>query len=498
MPKATETKGNLGRRRSRVAQSSISSNRNRTNNGVRVWFLMAIVLLVATLYVTDTIAFAPPLPLQQNQRQEQHPLQLSLYSKNDPTHGPYEPSSCYHSRRRTRQASSTFTKSFTSTCGNSLGSALQASCLVPPPPPSHLQFLEQGSVWEDVPSVQASQHHRSTRKYRRRTVHGSTRKHGSPSLHDPAIVTLAKKAPHDSITAPTNSNNAWEDLVQTVLPSSSSSSSRTESAVTSIDSDPAYQRRKADWASKYASVEALRATFGVNRNGFWGDLDADRTRRLYKTLLPKALLELHAMGVQAQDLAPLAYRARVAAKLYARERSYVTLRIGSHMLDGIRTWQRYGQFDVTGMSYTQVWEKYAKAILEDADEDNESHAALREEDVTAQICLKILESSCRSNTMIDRLCLASGSHNSHHEDHDTTCLVPPHHCDDLNILTQDLERDVWSILDEAQTRAHDPRPHSPTEHPPSYNVQRWRTLRTLARVKRRLERLQHHPHPDSQ
>jgi len=82
-----------------------------------------------------------------------------------------------------------------------------------------------------------------------------------------------------------------------------------------------YQKRKTDWANRYTSLQSLKDTFGKNKNRFWGDLDAASARRLYKTLLPKALLELVHSGVRPEDLAPLAYQARVAAKQYARYRS---------------------------------------------------------------------------------------------------------------------------------------------------------------------------------
>merc|ERR1712232_304216 len=86
-----------------------------------------------------------------------------------------------------------------------------------------------------------------------------------------------------------------------------------------------------------------------------------------------------------EDLAPLAYQARVAAKLYARERSRVAVRIAANLFDGFRQLKRYGKFDTHGMTYDQIWEKYRKVILEDCDKEGGSCNALTEEDVTAQI-----------------------------------------------------------------------------------------------------------------
>ena len=137
-----------------------------------------------------------------------------------------------------------------------------------------------------------------------------------------------------------------------------------------------YEQRKAAWAAKYTSVSSLRTTFGTNKNKIFGDFDPFTTRRLYHTLLPRALLELRGLRdmmldgtvklsssskddddrtttplssstttnnsnnkhnddttninnnnnadliikQELKELAPLAYQARVAAKKYARER----------------------------------------------------------------------------------------------------------------------------------------------------------------------------------
>ena len=59
-----------------------------------------------------------------------------------------------------------------------------------------------------------------------------------------------------------------------------------------------YQKRKEEWANRYTSLKSLRDTFGSNKNRLWGDLDPASARRLYKTLLPKALLELVQAGVE--------------------------------------------------------------------------------------------------------------------------------------------------------------------------------------------------------
>jgi len=178
-----------------------------------------------------------------------------------------------------------------------------------------------------------------------------------------------------------------------------------------------FQLRKDEWARKYTSVDALRETFGRNRNKLWGDLDPTTARRVYKSLLPRALLELHNIGkgvLKPEDLAPLAYRARVAAKLYARERCSLPARIMANLYDGFRQWRKYGHFDTHGMSYQQLWEKYATLVLKEckadaaaaaADDDGEDDDD--EDDLTAKICMKILERSCSTNEMVDNLVLSN-------------------------------------------------------------------------------------------
>ena len=187
------------------------------------------------------------------------------------------------------------------------------------------------------------------------------------------------------------------------------------------DADLDYERRKAAWAAKYTSVATLRNTFGTNKNKFWGDFDPVTTRKLYHTLLPRALLGLHDMGLSKVDeLAPLAYQARMAAKKYARERSRLPGRIGSMVYDGFRHWKKYGKFDAGGMSWEQVWRKYEDQVLREAfqevgagdgfldagaSNDPFERADLDDRELTARICLRILERSVTTNEAIDRLFL---------------------------------------------------------------------------------------------
>ena len=189
------------------------------------------------------------------------------------------------------------------------------------------------------------------------------------------------------------------------------------------------QRRKREWVGRYTTVEALRQTFGGNENWLWGDLQASTARRLYKTLLPRSLLELAKLGVgelQPQELAPLAYQARVAAKLYARERCTVPARLAATLFDGFRQWIKYGKFQAHGMTYDQLWEKYSEKIC------HESEAA------EEHVCLKIIERSCVSNEGVDRLVLKRGQQRPKNNDDEQQRLLESIHAQ--------LEKDMYQLL----------------------------------------------------
>ena len=169
-----------------------------------------------------------------------------------------------------------------------------------------------------------------------------------------------------------------------------------------------HQAAKLDWASKYTSIDVLRQSFGTNRNKFWGDFDTKTTRKLYHTLLPRALLGLYEAELWCPtDLAPLAFEARLAAKKYARERCVLPGRVMAMIYDGYRSWRSWGTWSVEGMSWEQVWNKYETQILEEYMEDNQGHVNLEElqEEITARICVRILERSCITNEHVDKMFL---------------------------------------------------------------------------------------------
>ena len=194
-----------------------------------------------------------------------------------------------------------------------------------------------------------------------------------------------------------------------------------------------YRRRKHEWAKRYTSQQGLREAFGSNRNKFWGDLDARTARRLYKKLLfPTALseliLELGDDVIRPEELSPLAYEARKAAKLYVRERCRVPSRVGAYLFDGIRQFRKHGKFQMDGVTYEQLWIRYYHDhdiddpdddggfgsllfghddddIDIDDDVDDDVDDAVTEEQIIMRTCQKILEKSYTTNEAIDRFYL---------------------------------------------------------------------------------------------
>mmetsp|Transcript_29475 Transcript_29475/g.71153 ORF Transcript_29475/g.71153 Transcript_29475/m.71153 type:complete len:549 (+) Transcript_29475:667-2313(+) len=212
------------------------------------------------------------------------------------------------------------------------------------------------------------------------------------------------------------------------------------------DREAEYQRRRDEWAHRYTRVQGLRDAFGNNKNGLWGDLDAKSTRRLYKTLLPNALCELimdlDLAYVKPEDLAPLAYKARKAAKLYARERCHLPTRIMAQLFDGLRALRTCGKFQPQGLTYSQIWDKYQRLILEDVDD------TITEEEIVARTCLKIMERSCKTNAGVDRLFLKNYHHgHRHHDHHFLHGSSSSKRNSDLQKITQTLESDVRKLLD---------------------------------------------------
>jgi len=208
--------------------------------------------------------------------------------------------------------------------------------------------------------------------------------------------------------------------------------------------DEECQKRKQEWADRYTTLDGLRATFGSNTNKLYGDLDASTTRRLYRSLLPTAVCELVLdVEVRPEELAQLAFEARKAAKLYARERCHVPARLLANWYDGIRALKRYGRFQTEGMSYDQIFDKYYQrsALERSLSYDNDDSDEWTEEDIKTSTYMKILESACRTNPLIDRMTFTKKR--NHNEKNNNSRLER----EDLKKIAQTLEDDVRKLLD---------------------------------------------------
>ncbi len=63
---------------------------------------------------------------------------------------------------------------------------------------------------------------------------------------------------------------------------------------------------------------------------------------------------MYADQISVEDLARLASMARHAARLYARERSSLPLRVLAGLYDGFRHLHTFGRWSWTGMTYDEV------------------------------------------------------------------------------------------------------------------------------------------------
>ena len=194
-----------------------------------------------------------------------------------------------------------------------------------------------------------------------------------------------------------------------------------------------YERRRSLWLERYGSIEALEKTFGSPP--IWGDLSPEQTRRLYHTLLPRSLLALHEMGLmKPEELAPLAYNARIAAKEYARSRCIWTGRLMTAAFDQYRSIRERGRLlGSSSLSWEELWEKYEAQIVEEEmsqDEKRSRRSGNGDEDLTMRIYLRILERSCATNQAFDSLFLKEDEEDSQY----------------LNLVATKLEDDVRYLL----------------------------------------------------
>jgi hypothetical protein len=171
-----------------------------------------------------------------------------------------------------------------------------------------------------------------------------------------------------------------------------------------------FEKRKEEWEAKYGSLQALCRTFGGCNNRLYGDLSGEQARLLYHTLLPRSIVALQEAGIlEAEELAPLAYQARLAAKEYARMRSTLPNRLLAMAFDSYRSWRREGNpLKTKGLTWEDLWDKYEAQIVEEECESEikQGKKCLLDRDALMQrIYLRILEKSCATNQAFDKMFL---------------------------------------------------------------------------------------------
>jgi len=230
-----------------------------------------------------------------------------------------------------------------------------------------------------------------------------------------------------------------------------------------------HERRRDAWLARYGSADALAATFGTADDRSADLLTPAQTRALYHALLPRSLLALSEYGVlDPSDLAPLAYRARIAAKEYARSRSNLKGRVLTGLVDRYRSWKRGGSLlggggsdNKASMTWEDVWEKYEAQIMEqeqerareeankkrgrgdNSDNDEETTINIDEEEVMMRIYMRILEKSCATNQAFDAVFLNNKSNGNNAEGGDNNNEEEEEY---LASISSRLENDINSIL----------------------------------------------------
>jgi len=192
-----------------------------------------------------------------------------------------------------------------------------------------------------------------------------------------------------------------------------------------------YERRRQIWEERYGSFEALQSTFQAGPR----NLSPEETRRLYHSLLPRSLLGLYEMGLMnPEELAPLAYKARIAAKEYARSRCVWTARLATTVFDQYRNLRDKRSFGSSSMTWEEIYQKYEAQIVREERakvfQQGEKKKIKRDEQFTMRIYIRILERSCETNQAFDSLFLK--------DKEDTS--------DYLADISSQLENDVRSVL----------------------------------------------------
>lgn len=101
------------------------------------------------------------------------------------------------------------------------------------------------------------------------------------------------------------------------------------------------------------------------------------------------------------------------------------------------------------MSWDEIWEKYELEIQDEILSMHGVDPALKVEDLTREVCLRILEKSCKTNDAIDKMFLK--------EDVDSTVSSTEVENDQIFLMAQQFDREITELinknLDSRQTSA---------------------------------------------
>jgi len=144
----------------------------------------------------------------------------------------------------------------------------------------------------------------------------------------------------------------------------------------------------------FLSVNDLVFYYG-DRENWWGDQGAHKTRHLYHQLLP-TYHSYYIVDYNMETLAIKSYETRKAIKQYVRRRSYLHIRIFSIFIETMCNLWKYKRLRPIGATYEELWKKYEKKILE-------TQPHLGTEELNHRVALTIIHKSCCTNKYIDFL-----------------------------------------------------------------------------------------------
>jgi hypothetical protein len=142
------------------------------------------------------------------------------------------------------------------------------------------------------------------------------------------------------------------------------------------------------------TIESLRRRYG-HRKSVLGDWSLKETRKFYQ-LHTKSLQVDTSLG-SLEERARIAAEARIALRLYARERCHVHGRIFAEIYDGIRHVNVYGYWSSNGMRWEEIKLKYTQEAERTLGPNSSPELK------TIYMCERILDKASSTNSVVDQL-----------------------------------------------------------------------------------------------